>query len=458
MIDPDLWWHLEVGRWILANQAVPHAELYSANHISEHWVAYSWLYEVILYALYDVFGLFGHIIFAVVMVLLITRALYSLVLTLSNHVVLSVVLAASGIAAMSSMFYGRSMMFTVFFMLLELHILYRVISYKNYQLIFALPIIFLIWASVHIQFIYGLFVYGCFFLQMMFDYFRNSQENQKYEAQNMLYRMFGIGIACFIATLLTPYHIYIYLPLIQYINQYDTIYTLLQELQSPDFHDLNNIFMLFIAFAGVFAVAQGYLYRNKPFLVFLFFVALVIGFRSARDAWFIVIAATPIISLVYSQPAAQEKYQGNIFFILIGILFAILLASWMSGITQAELSARVEKNFPAKAVDFVISKNYSGHLYNNYGWGGYLIWRFPNQRVSIDGRSYVHSSDYLRHSVEIWNARNWKDDPELAAAGIVLAPSKAPLTIALACDLRFKLVYHDDIAWVFIASAQASIY
>ncbi|MCB0339183.1 MAG: hypothetical protein KDD53_06250, partial [Bdellovibrionales bacterium] len=62
IVDPDLWWHIVVGRWILSNHALPavdHWNLFGAGH---PWIAYSWLHEV-AYAFterrYGIVGLFS---------------------------------------------------------------------------------------------------------------------------------------------------------------------------------------------------------------------------------------------------------------------------------------------------------------------------------------------------------------------------------------------------------------
>src|ERR1035441_6456392 len=48
VLDLDIWWHLKVGDWILANRAVPHTGILSRTAATRPWVAYSWGYEVLL--------------------------------------------------------------------------------------------------------------------------------------------------------------------------------------------------------------------------------------------------------------------------------------------------------------------------------------------------------------------------------------------------------------------------
>src|SRR5262249_2219112 len=61
--DPDLWWHLRVGEWVVEHRAVPTTDPFSAYGQGKAWVAYSWLYEVLLYGLYSAIGLAGVVVY-----------------------------------------------------------------------------------------------------------------------------------------------------------------------------------------------------------------------------------------------------------------------------------------------------------------------------------------------------------------------------------------------------------
>src|SRR5262245_42984124 len=59
IIDPDIWWHLQTGRWIIEHGTVPQTDPFSAYGMGKLWLAYSWLFEVIVYGLYSCLGLTG---------------------------------------------------------------------------------------------------------------------------------------------------------------------------------------------------------------------------------------------------------------------------------------------------------------------------------------------------------------------------------------------------------------
>src|SRR5690349_17842256 len=46
--DLDIWWHLRTGQWIFAHRAVPTTDPFSSFGMGKPWVAYGWLYELLV--------------------------------------------------------------------------------------------------------------------------------------------------------------------------------------------------------------------------------------------------------------------------------------------------------------------------------------------------------------------------------------------------------------------------
>jgi hypothetical protein len=123
------------------------------------------------------------------------------------------------------------------------------------------------------------------------------------------------------------------------------------------------------------------------------------------------------------------------------------------GITNARLGEQVAEHFPEKAAEFVQSHNLRGPLFNDYDWAGYLIWRLPELPVSIDGRNNLHGDRRTLRSYATWTgAGDWAADPELARANLVIGHADLALASLLRCDPRFRLVYEDKLAVVFVAN------
>jgi hypothetical protein len=130
----------------------------------------------------------------------------------------------------------------------------------------------------------------------------------------------------------------------------------------------------------------------------------------------------------------------------------LLLSFRPLNINQRELDRRLADALPVRAIETAKARHYPGPVYNNFDWGGYLIWslRLP---VSIDGRVQLHGDERILRSMTNWNGQQgWGEDPLLRSAGLVVAPMDAPLNQLLRLDPKFKLVYEDNQAALFIPS------
>ena len=135
---------------------------------------------------------------------------------------------------------------------------------------------------------------------------------------------------------------------------------------------------------------------------------------------------------------------------------AIYLIGLRRQISEQQLESVVEQRFPVAAVKFINEKNYSGPLYNHFNWGGYLIWTLPRLLVSMDGRTNLHGDQRIEQSVNTWSGlRGWESDPELMKARLVIGGVNDALTNLMRMDSRFRLVYEDAIAVVFVTSTDS---
>jgi hypothetical protein len=241
----------------------------------------------------------------------------------------------------------------------------------------------------------------------------------------------------------------------EYINQTGA-YRYISELLAPDFRSIAHWTALGLTICAAFTLGRRP--EAQPFFVLLFIASAFVSFRSLRDIWFVVTVAIAIIAS--SRPApevhshfALTKAQALVVAMTIGIL--ILFIALARNISEGALQGGVAEKYPVAAANVVDERGYSGPLYNHFDWGGYLIWRLRRLPVNMDGRTNLHGDERTRRSIETWNgARHWAEDPELAAARLVIADASAPLCTLLRLDRRFELVYEDQVAAVFIARSQ----
>src|SRR4051812_30232380 len=59
LADPDIYWHITAGRWIVEHGAFPKFDPFSATFAGAPWIAKEWLSQLILAAAYHVAGWHG---------------------------------------------------------------------------------------------------------------------------------------------------------------------------------------------------------------------------------------------------------------------------------------------------------------------------------------------------------------------------------------------------------------
>jgi hypothetical protein len=107
--------------------------------------------------------------------------------------------------------------------------------------------------------------------------------------------------------------------------------------------------------------------------------------------------------------------------------------------------------YPEAAVRYVEKNHLKGPLYNDFTSGGFLIWRLPSIPVSMDGRTNVHGDERVRHYTNaLKGIPGWEKDQDLAKANLIIWTANSPLPALLRCDPRFKEVYEDPQAVVFV--------
>src|SRR3974390_3395617 len=160
--DPDLFWHLKVGDWIIEHSALPHTGILSRTAANLPWVAYSWGYEVLLSSSYSAGGLVGVGIFCVALTILVAFSLYWMLYRLSGRTRLSVILAAVTCSAFLFNGMPRPMFISELLYAVTLTLVLEAQRSARIQTIYWMPLVFFLWVNLHIQFIYGLFVFGLF--------------------------------------------------------------------------------------------------------------------------------------------------------------------------------------------------------------------------------------------------------------------------------------------------------
>src|SRR5581483_11736602 len=111
-----------------------------------------------------------------------------------------------------------------------------------------------------------------------------------------------------------------------------------------------------------------------------------------------------------------------------------------------------ERAFPVRAVDFLEAHPPDGNVFNEYTWGGYLLYRlYPSQRVFVDGAIDLYGEALTRDYLDIVNAREgWQNKLDAYSVRWVILPPDRPLAHELARSDMWKEWYRDESAGVWV--------
>jgi hypothetical protein len=447
-VDWDWWWHLRTGQWVVENGAVPQHDPFSAFGYDKPWVAYSWLFEVLIYGLQRAFGLAGPLIYQTTLALAVVAAIHRLVARREPRFLVATLLTGAAVVALAALFKQRPWLFTILFSTLTLDVVLDLRSGRDNRLTWWLPAIFALWANIHIQFIYGLFILGLACIAPTIDRLLLHNDERGEIRSKTIWILTAL---CTLATLLNPYHVRLYFVVVEYATQPGP-FQFINELRAPDFRELSEWVMLALAAAAIFVLGRRH--RLSTFDVLLLAAAGFFAFRARRDLWFLVLAAVAVLADRQSGPvAASERFAFTWprFAVVFAAIALLIPAVWQARrLSDGTLDRAVADVFPVEAAK--VARACPGPLFNDFDWGGYLIWALPDHPVVVDGRTNLHGDERLSRLGATWaGANGWKDDPDLVSARVVIANVSTPLAALLAADKdHFKCVHDDKLAKVFI--------
>lgn len=428
--DPDLGWHLKNGEYLINHQfKIPATDLYSYTMSDFPVVMHEWLTDIIMFFLYKNFGLIS----LVILYALITAMAFCLVSqSVKTHLSYQMIAVLIGVVASQPVISVRAQMITLLGLALIIFIIYQFKSNTKSRLIYYLPLVFLIWVNLHGGFSIGLFF---IFLFLAIEFFKTLLKksfnkhkfffkiNIKYKTFKIqeLVKLLIIFIISIIATLINPYHLRIYYEVFTtafdtfakgFINEWAPL-----TVTSPMSHH-------FLIYSGLMALLLIFSFRKIDFTYFLIsIIFFLISISSWRHLPFFILISIPYwVYLV-------EKLSGNrllslikqkwLLIILLIILIIFInqkLSLYLPIINSPQKFAQVF-GYPYQAIEFLKTYPQGDRMFNDYNWGGYLIWQYPEKKVFIDGRmpswrlkrSTGETQEILKDFVKIRNVQDGWD-------------------------------------------------
>jgi hypothetical protein len=451
LTDTDVWWHLSTGLWILQNHAVPHSGLFS-QYPNLPWIASSWLYDLLLATAYKLLGLRALPVMLMLGKVALAVSAFLLARSRSRNFPFAVLLAIAVQCAIPLRPLPNLCSIVCF--ALELAFLFQSRRAGDVRILYWLPLLFVLWVNLHIQFVYGLVALVLFLAATLVEDISRRSGSTWCDSQLPLLPVgvvAAVTVFSIVATLLSPYSYRIY----ELVIQNATPAGYIADEHAMSFRQSQHYVLLLLAMAAFLALGRR---RSRdPFKLSLMVVASMLAFRIKGDAGFLAMASVAVIADAFftkeigSLPRSPERRAHWEMPATILLLAVVLVAAACRFPSRQTLLNRMGENFPVRAADYIRENRLPDPLFNEYVWGGFLTFYLPGYPVAIDGRTDLYGEEIITRYFKVTRAEvPLNTDPTFAAAQTILLPADSAMAIALAKFSDFKAVYGDSIATVLV--------
>ena len=468
----DFWWQLETGELIVATGAIPRQDPFSWTALGEPWQVHEWLSEVLFYLVYTHLSSWALVAYkcglgavACGLVLLRGRAR-------SGSFALGVAAALAAAPVIRNYADLRPQMLS-FVLLAALFLALDAYRRGRWKwLPWALPPGFALWANLH-----GGVIVGALLLVLWVG---GEAVHQWWTGDRESPPAFPVGplalstLASLFCVALNPngFSTYVY-PF--WVLGHPTVMSHVTEWYAPDFHNpaMRAFELLLIATLGAAAVARG---RSRLRLgEALVLVAAAHAALSAQrnTAAFALVAAPAVAGCLASflgespglpalRSLARQPWVRTAGAAALAILLGALVVrqlpttpggSWIPPGQWFEYGTQARSYFPEAAVRHLEQGGWPGQLYNDYDWGGYLIWNLhPRRGVFIDGRAEVYyGKQVFEDAMTLSDAADgWQAALDRRQVDVVLTRLDGKLAAALSGSPGWKTVFTGPVERVFV--------
>jgi hypothetical protein len=159
--EPDVFWHLAVGRYVATHRALPWTNLWSFTAPDHPFLASSWLYDLVLYGAHALGGIAG---VQVATALAVGAAFAVLFLTCRSRGASNGWAAATAIAlalGSEARFTPRPQVLSYLLLALISWLLVRSREQPRWRELWLVPVLLALWANLHAGVVFGVVLVGC---------------------------------------------------------------------------------------------------------------------------------------------------------------------------------------------------------------------------------------------------------------------------------------------------------
>jgi len=459
IVDIDVGLHLAGGRWIVEHGRVPDTDPFTWT-VSDHpYLAYHWLFQVLLYGVERAAGELGIGLLRWGMLLATGLLLLDVVRARAHAPLPTLGVGMAALILSEWRFLPRPELVSDLCLAATLWVCERRRQGRASPL-WLLPLLQLLWVNTHI-FALGWGVLGLYLIDEVV---------RRRSALTPLCRWSALSA---LVLLVNPYHVHAVLHPLLLLTRLDpegVFSANLREFAPPllmsfapgDQLALNLWAWALLIGLGAVAVAQ-HLRRARWLDAAVIALYGLFSTLAVRNGVVFAIAAFPFVVHGLSELPAlggRGRCQRVAFGVL--LLFAALTglrivngAFYQEARRAHRFGSGYADTLAIEATDWLQSSGLVGPLFNNHNLGASLLWRTPRLPVFTDGRTEVSGDEFFLSAQRAASPEGWPEAearwaPELVALSFV---GGFPLSVALFQDPDWRLVYVDGVVAIFARAA-----
>jgi tetratricopeptide (TPR) repeat protein len=467
--DTDIFWALKAGERIVSDMAVPKVDPFSYTFNGSEWIDFTWGFQVVAHLFYThLGGWFGLFLLQSTLTLLAFVLIYRcLDVIFSGRTWFVVALMYLVYSNSHSRFFIRPhlvkyAMISAYFLLLTLYE-----RKGDRRFLYPLVPLQVVWVNMHSSFILGIALTGAWALGGFVDEIRARGLKAKLspELRNLLF----VPIALVVVSNLNPYgHELVLFPAVhmggenaealKHISEWTPVPISLMLFYFYPFPLDYFAFKVFVLGSAVFFILN---YRDlKSRGVIMLAGLLYMSVMHVR--WIAIFAyfAAPIIALnvasyIDSRPEKTGVLARRLGFGVWALGFAVMcihLYDFAVLKDRSEYGLGLKKgHYPEGTVAFMKEHAVRGNMYNEYVYGGYLIYHYPESPVFIDGRTpTVYSPDFFWKSRLVNDPARWKKLADEYGITFSLVKHDQQFCDKLFANPDWAAVSFDDVSALFL--------
>jgi len=446
--DGDLGRHITIGNYISETGKIPTSDIFSHTMYGEKLVPHEWLAQWVFSRAHATMGLNGIVLLISVLIATTFTLTYREIRKRNSTIAVAFIVAALAAFASSLHWLARPHVFTFLFVALWTYLLAGEKSKVWY-----FPAIMLFWANTHGAFITGFAIWFAHLTGWAWDYMHGESDRKDG------IRLGIIGLSSLAVTFINPVGWDLWSTSAGYYGNQFLVNSTVEYL-SPNFHNWST--WPFLIMLAVCLVGIGLNVKLKTYEAFLLAGWTMLSLYSARNIPLFAIITAPyvgtIIQTILPQPRILQRIENAINSVEKnhrGIILPILAVAFLASTFVSQKGVNTANTFdpdkfPVRAVDWLKTNPQEGKMFNNFIWGGYILYRmFPQELVFIDGQTDFYGETLTREYAQVTSLdEGWQEILKRNNVSWVIIQSDKPLIPALQSELNWKVVYQDNTATI----------